>query len=68
MCGAAQPCCVDGGRPVEEDSSHGVDTINGYVVVSWLSLRRRYGDRGVEEGAALRDFGGLKATKHKCII
>ena len=59
---------MGGGRPVEEGSSHGVDTIHGYVVVSWLSLRRRYGERGVEEGAALRDFGGLKATKHKCMI
>ena len=56
------------GRPVGEGSSHGVDTIHGYVVVLWLSLRRRYGDSGVEEGAALRDFGGLKATKHKCMI
>ena len=57
-----------GGGAVVEGSSQGVDTIHGYVVVLWLSLRRRYGDRGVEEGAALRDFRGLKATKHKCMI
>ena len=59
---------MGGGRLVGEGYSHGVDKIHGYVVVLWLSLKRRYGDRGVEEGAALRDFGGLKANKHKCMI
>jgi len=46
-----------------ESSSLGAETAHGYVSVVWLGQRHWYGDRGVEEGAALRDFGDALHTR-----
>jgi hypothetical protein len=40
-----------------ESSSTKVETVHGLVAAVGLGSRRRCGDRGVGDGAALRDFG-----------
>jgi hypothetical protein len=39
-----------------EDFSPEAETVHGYFVAMGLGSERRRGDRGVEDGAALRDF------------
>ena len=42
-----------------ESSSPEVEKVHGQVVAVGLSSGRPRGNRGVEDGAALRDFGGV---------
>ena len=46
-----------------EGSSPEVETVHGKAVAVGLGSGRRRGDRGVEDGAALREFGG--ALRHE---
>jgi hypothetical protein len=46
-----------------EGSSPEVETVHGKAVAVGLGSGRRRGDRGVKDGAALRDFGG--ALRHE---
>jgi hypothetical protein len=50
------------GREGVGGSSPRVETVHGWAVAMSLGPGRRCGDRGVEDGAALRDFGG--ALRH----
>ncbi len=46
-----------------EGSSPEVETVHGWVVAVELGSGRRCGDRGIEEGTALCDFGS--ALRHE---